>query len=418
MNNIMDYVRHKLENDTTLMKELNLLNEDGTTNVVYEEIFTNNDLSEFLAYFLTDKEKVEFLNNEKSKETLKGILPARVSIVSKSFHLLGRLIKGVIRLLSLNNWKNYNSQMTLDETLSNKLIELSNYNIDENYKKYKDKLYVKTLDTLNQAGSDLISLITKSIFSNIEEYAAKNNLSPEDIKKEITDFQNEFMNDILNPSARSSSKASYLKLLKPTNIMNPIKRRAIWELLGMLSQTKSSLMFRFISQIFVDFQLMSKNSTTAETLKRAEELSNRITYYMSQQQLGFDLTKSQINKLLETSLGDKYKELKEEERKFKQPTTEELRSDIYNRKQYSRLTQLERDLGGIIYNLKLSDALPFGFNKEVSNNDILELLETTFLSNEVEKTNKVNSSLVETKSALFNLIGHLVDWKSVDDIQT
>ena len=416
MNNIMDYVRHKLENDTTLMEELNLLNEDGTTNAVYEEVFTNNDLSEFLAYFLTDKEKVEFLNNEKSKETLKGILPARVSIVGKGFHLLGRLVKGVIRLLSLNNWKNYNSQMTLDETLSNKLIELSNYNIDENYKKYKDKLYVKTLDTLNQAGSDLISLITKSTFSNIEEYAAKNNLSPEDIKKEITDFQNEFMNDILNPSARSSSKASYLKLLKPTNIMNPIKRRAIWELLGMLSQTKSSLMFRFISQIFVDFQLMSKNSTTAETLKRAEELSNRITYYMSQQQLGFDLTKSQINKLLETSLGDKYKELKEEERKFKQPTTEELRSDIYNRKQYSRLTQLERDLGGIIYNLKLSDALPFGFNKEISNNDILELLETTFLSNEVEKTNKVNSSLVETKSALFNLIGHLVDWKSVDDI--
>ena len=418
MNNIMDYVRHKLENDTTLMKELNLLNEDGTTNRVYEEIFTNNDLSEFLAYFLTDKEKVEFLNNEKSKETLKGILPARVSIVGKGFHLLGRLVKGVIRLLSLNNWKNYNSQMTLDETLSNKLIELSNYNIDENYKKYKDKLYVKTLDTLNQAGSDLISLITRSTFSNIEEYAAKNNLSPEDIKKEIIDFQNEFMNDILNPSARSSSKASYLKLLKPTNIMNPIKRRAIWELLGMLSQTKSSLMFRFISQIFVDFQLMSKNSTTAETLKRAEELSNRITYYMSQQQLGFDLTKSQINKLLETSLGDKYKELKEEERKFKQPTTEELRSDIYNRKQYSRLTQLERDLGGIIYNLKLSDALPFGFNKEISNNDILELLETTFLSNEVEKTNKVNSSLVETKSALFNLIGNLVDWKSVDDIPT
>ena len=418
MNNIMDYVRHKLENDTTLMKELNLLNEDGTTNVVYEEIFTNNDLSEFLAYFLTDKEKVEFLNNEKSKETLKGILPARVSIVGKGFHLLGRLVKGVIRLLSLNNWKNYNSQMTLDETLSNKLIELSNYNIDENYKKYKDKLYVKTLDTLNQAGSDLISLVTRSIFSNIEEYAAKNNLSPEDIKKEIIDFQNEFMNDILNPSARSSSKASYLKLLKPTNIMNPIKRRAIWELLGMLSQTKSSLMFRFISQIFVDFQLMSKNSTTAETLKRAEELSNRITYYMSQQQLGFDLTKSQINKLLETSLGDKYKELKEEERKFKQPTTEELRSDIYNRKQYSRLTQLERDLGGIIYNLKLSDALPFGFNKEVSNNDILELLETTFLSNEVEKTDKVSSSLVETKSALFNLIGNLVDWKSVDDIPT
>lgn len=418
MNNIMDYVRHKLENDTTLMKELNLLNEDGTTNVVYEEIFTNNDLSEFLAYFLTDKEKVEFLNNEKSKETLKGILPARVSIVGKGFHLLGRLVKGVIRLLSLNNWKNYNSQMTLDETLSNKLIELSNYNIDENYKKYKDKLYVKTLDTLNQAGSDLISLVTRSIFSNIEEYAAKNNLSPEDIKKEIIDFQNEFMNDILNPSARSSSKASYLKLLKPTNIMNPIKRRAIWELLGMLSQTKSSLMFRFISQIFVDFQLMSKNSTTAETLKRAEELSNRITYYMSQQQLGFDLTKSQINKLLETSLGDKYKELKEEERKFKQPTTEELRSDIYNRKQYSRLTQLERDLGGIIYNLKLSDALPFGFNKEVSNNDILELLETTFLSNEVEKTDKVNSSLIETKSALFNLIGNLVDWKSVDDIPT
>ena len=418
MNNIMDYVRHKLENDTTLMKELNLLNEDGTTNVVYEEIFTNNDLSEFLAYFLTDKEKVEFLNNEKSKETLKGTLPARVSIVGKGFHLLGRLVKGVIRLLSLNNWKNYNSQMTLDETLSNKLIELSNYNIDENYKKYKDKLYVKTLDILNQAGSDLISLVTRSTFSNIEEYAAKNNLSPEDVKKEIIDFQNEFMNDILDPSARSSSKASYLKLLKPTNIMNPIKRRAIWELLGMLSQTKSSLMFRFISQIFVDFQLMSKNSTTAETLKRAEELSNRITYYMSQQQLGFDLTKSQINKLLETSLGDKYKELKEEERKFKQPTTEELRNDIYNRKQYSRLTQLERDLGGIIYNLKLSDALPFGFNKEISNNDILELLETTFLSNEVEKTNKVNSSLVETKSALFNLIGHLVDWKSVDDIPT
>lgn len=418
MNNIMDYVRHKLENDTTLMKELNLLNEDGTTNVVYEEIFTNNDLSEFLAYFLTDKEKVEFLNNEKSKETLKGILPARVSIVGKGFHLLGRLVKGVIRLLSLNSWKNYNSQMTLDETLSNKLIELSNYNIDENYKKYKDKLYVKTLDTLNQAGSDLMSLVTRNIFSSIEEYAAKNNLSPEDVKKEITDFQNEFMNDILNPSARSSSKASYLKLLRPGNIMNPIKRRAIWELLGMLSQTKSSLMFRFISQIFVDFQLMSKNSTTAETLKRAEELSNRITYYMSQQQLGFDLTKSQINKLLETSLGDKYKELKEEERKFKQPTTEELRSDIYNRKQYSRLTQLERDLGGIIYNLKLSDALPFGFNKEISNNDILELLETTFLSNEVEKTNKVNSSLVETKSALFNLIGHLVDWKSVDDIPT
>ena len=49
---------------------------------------------------------------------------------------------------------------------------------------------------------------------------------------------------------------------------------------------------------------------------------------------------------------------------------------------------------------------------------VLFIWRNAFLSNEVEKTNRANSSLVETKSALFNLIGHLVNWKSIDDIPT
>lgn len=412
--NIMEYTRNKLDNDTNLMKQLNLLDKDRNPNIIYEQIFVDNDISEFLAYFLTDKEKIDFLNGEKSINTLKGTIPANANFIGKAFNLLGRLIKAVVRLFQLNTWKNYNRYRTLDETLSDRLIKLSDFNKENNYKKSTDKLYLDLIKIGDFTVKGIIGLIVNGIFSNIETYAEKNNLTTEQIEKEINNFKHEFLDDFIdNPN---KFRTSFIKLLNPVNTLNPIRRRAIWEVFGMLQNTKSGSFYKSISQILLNLQLYDKDSDIGQTLRRAEDLSNKITYNMSQEELGYSLTKKQITELIKNSLGDKYNELEQDEKSFKQPSVEQLSTDIYNRKQYSRLIQLERDIGGIVYNLKLSDALPYGYDKEISNDDILTLLKDTFISNEVEINNRIKNIKDEVKINLFNLISKEMNWNNINDI--
>lgn len=413
---IMNYVRHRLEGNPELMSELNFLKSDGTTNKVYEEIFVDNDISEFLAYFLTDKEKLEFLNNEHSKSVLQGTTPAYQTFVGKTFHFLGRLLKAVMALLSPDKWKNYNAYSTLDETLTNKLVELSDFNKEANYKSYKEKPYVQIIDALNDFAKNMRTRIFQSTFSDVETFARDNNLTTEDIEKSIYEFQQEFVDANLKDG--KTLRRFLGKIMNPKNMLNPVKRRAIWELFGMFNNTQAEGAFKFVSQIMLDLNLLSKNSSTAQSIRLSENLSNKIQVDMSQQQMAYDMTKKSVVDTFSAIMGEKYQKLKELDKDFKQPTPEELAKDIYNRKQYAPSIQFERDIGELLYNLKLSDALDFGYKTMVSNDEIKTLLNDMMFASEVELDNKLQEILQETKANLFNMIGRKMGWKNINDIPT
>lgn len=390
---IRNYVQDNLDENPDLLRDLGLLDKDGYKNKTYADIFNTGNIEEFIAYFLSDAKKLNYLNNLSYKAVKKANKYQRKSLIGKVFNFIEYMFNGLLDLISKLNWRNHTPYNNLGNTLLDMTGKLSDYSNPTKAAMMSNTLYAQFSDLMN--GS--IKTLRHNFFPfllNYNDYMKRQGYNEAQIRQKLKEASVE-IGELL------SEGKSKLNWLNPKLYVNPLNRTLFLQGLSMFLNSSSNKGAREIARMLHDLGFGS--ATQQDSQRKLNAVINANQQYSAVLEANADRTKRFIQDILQENLGDKYKQLELDSEHFVKPSDEEIQKDLYNRKQYTPLEQFKRDLGQFVFQLKLSRGLKNEHNDEIANENINTLLHTLFYKDSSETKEMIKQAQQRLYRSLNNL---------------
>lgn len=391
---IRKFVEQHLETNQQDLERLGLLDSNGNRNKTYSDIFHTPNIEEFVAHFLSDPNKLSYLEQFNMKQIYKGTRPKAQSFIGKAFNLIGDLclfLSNLFSRLNLNNTLNYsNSAGTLVQLTS----KLSDYNRPDKAYELSNGLYSKFSDIVNTSFKGILVHLLPMLLSG-NEYMQRKGWT----KAQIDRMKKDLLLELGNIMEGNSSK---FNLLNPILYLNPMKRSIMISVFREVMSRSSNKLARELSRILHDLGLGSPHQL--DTQRKLDKIINANQQFNANVQNASDRTKMYVQDLLKETLGDKLNTLEREAEDFIMPDDEKIRNDLLGRIQYNRLELFKRDLGDIIFQLRLSKGLKEDINSTISNDSIHNLMTNLLYNTKEQSLNEIKNAEKKLEQELKNFM--------------
>lgn len=411
INQYKDYVKQAIDKNDNVAKQLGLMDEDGNMSVIYDEIFNTNNIHEFMAYFLTDSEKLKYIQSISKTDIANSEKVPAQSLLGKAFNGVKWLFKLATRIMSLGLYDGKKTYIGTGGNFVRLVASLSDYNTEDRAKRANRSIYNWMMNASNDTVRRTVNFIFRNRFLTKREYMRINNLDEKAYMAKRKEAVRQISELLSNKSLPRTILAHIWGNLKWDPLIRDVYREAVYD---QLLSSKFSIA-KGIAKMMLDFRFIGFDKLSLQQrVEKAINLNQAI-----QAKINNSSTQEGMNakKLFENALGDdKLKAMRERDLDWKKPSDDELRDDIYNRKRYNEEDTLERDIGNIFMDLNLSSGLGDRFNR-TKTNDVEDTILNLFFGNEQESAKFIHDNLSDSKRSFFNLIGNKLGYKTIKDMK-
>ena len=388
--NLQSKVLRLIEQDENLMKRLGFMNEDGSLTALFKAIAS--DYQEFIAYFLTETDKLEYIASLSAKAIRSQT--GNNSYVVRLFNLIKSIITKTIEALTMGKFIRENPSMVY--LLTNSVEKLSKYNNPTKAYKLDNSLWNKSLNHLDTMSNNiLVHLPLLNQLESIKHYMARNNITQQDYDKITESIMQEWNNAEYNHPFDK-----FVKVLTSALFKTPIHREVALEMFNMFLRDHSNIITNEISGILQSIKVLSPNN-----LYELEKIAGRKTA-LDQMKAVYNTSQKKIyDELYTNAIGEETaKELALEDEKWSaEDYVEDEVNDFYRMKRFSPTKQLERAITGI-FDTGIFTSTNSVWLRE-NNQELYPALVDLFVNGSLEDTDKV---IKDMKNEILNEVVKII----------
>lgn len=393
---IKNTVKASLDSNPDKLKEL------GITKDIYNSIFNDVSPSEFIAYFLSDERKFQYINNMKLyKSTIKNDLNLEglslgKKVIKISDAIVNLFFRGVSNIFTK---REISKNLSLGEELANLTSNLSAFNKatkDTLVNTNADRSYVKAINKANS----LFHRLTNGAIMTVDDYIKTYNLDEDKVKDEVMARRIQFLkgyNNMNNPF----SKVAYIVLKGGYDfVIDPMSRKTYSEMIENIMITTDKALVKNLYDLYRDLRGYNKKSFGGieHSLTQVNNVRTTLQRHLANSE---KVHKDSINNLLEMYIPDIMDNLRDKDRSF---VVNGNKHTLFYNHRLKPTDKFKHNLGSVINVFKLHDFLIYDKDNKIDEEQLQTILNMLVANKNSKIWNLRSNYLYDKDNGAINLL--------------